>query len=161
MTRSFFKSYYKKRAWFIRILIIYLIIFSAFLRYVLPWGQMSFWRATVITSLLSVFPGGGDILKWVWRDFSVRETTLRRFYTLHFITPLILIPISILHLFFIHKKRSNNPIGIFSDSFKISFWPYYIIKDLLGFFFLFYFFFLFFFTYFFIERVIILLNPTL
>nr|AHZ94345.1 cytochrome b [Lissoclinum patella] len=149
----FFKSYYKKGAWFIGMLMMYLIMFSAFLGYVLPWGQMSFWGATVITSLLSVFPGGDGMLKWVWGGFSVGETTLGRFYTLHFTTPLILIPMSMLHLFFIHKKGSNNPMGMFSDSLKISFWPYYMIKDLLGFFFsfLFFFFFIFFLPVFFGE----------
>nr|AHZ94357.1 cytochrome b [Lissoclinum patella] len=149
----FFKSYYKKGAWFIGMIMMYLIMFSAFLGYVLPWGQMSFWGATVITSLLSVFPGGVSVLKWVWGGFSVGEATLGRFYTLHFIIPFLLIPMSMLHLFFIHKKGSNNPVGIFSDSLKIFFWPYYMIKDLLGFFFflLFFFFFIFFLPVFFGE----------
>ena len=157
--RLYYKGYKKKLAWIIRLFIIYLIIIVAFLGYVLPWRQISFWRATVITSLLSVFPIGSDILNWIWRGFAVSGPTLSRFYTLHFIIPLILIPLSILHLFFIHEKRSNNPIRVYSNSLKINFWPYYIIKDLLGIILLLlFFFFLFFFFQYYLESLIILLN---
>jgi len=110
------------------------MIVTAFLGYVLPWGQMSFWGATVITNLFSAVPiYGQSIVNWLWGGFSVDNATLTRFYSLHFILPFIILGISGLHLFFLHMAGSNNPLGItFSSDSHITFSPYYLVKDLYG-----------------------------
>nr|YP_254681.1 cytochrome b [Leptotrombidium pallidum]BAD99501.1 cytochrome b [Leptotrombidium pallidum] len=105
---------------------------AAFLGYVLPWGQMSFWGATVITSLASAIPlVGKDIVEWLWGGFSVGMPTLSRFFSLHFILPLLIAGISIIHLLSLHTTGSSNPIGSKSDQDKIDFHPYFSLKDLL------------------------------
>ena len=129
----YYESYNLKEVWIIGVLIIFGVIGSAFLGYVLPWGQISFWGATVITNLFSVIPFlGRDIVVWLWGGFSVDGATLVRFFTFHFITPFLVLILVIFHLLFLHQKGSNNPLGVSRDYIKISFHPYYSVKDLLG-----------------------------
>lgn len=110
-----------------------LMILTAFIGYVLPWGQMSFWAATVITNLLSAIPYlGEDIVRWVWGGFSVSNATLNRFFSLHYLLPFILIVLAIVHLIALHEDGSNNPIGVNSDADKIPFHYYYVLKDFFG-----------------------------
>jgi len=112
-----------------------LSIATAFLGYVLPWGQISFWAATVITNLLSAIPYLGVILvEWVWGGFSVGNSTLTRFFAFHFILPFIILFLVIIHLFFLHKSGSRNPLGSNRNFDKIVFHPYFSIKDLFGYF---------------------------
>jgi len=102
--------------------------------YVLPWGQISFWGATVITNLLSAIPYlGTDLVQWIWGGFSINNATLNRFYTIHFIFPFIILALVIIHLLFLHQTGSNNPLGINRRVNKITFHPYYTYKDFLGF----------------------------
>jgi len=109
------------------------MMITAFIGYVLPWGQMSFWGATVITNFVSAIPYIGDfIVKWIWGGFSVSNSTLNRFYSLHYLFPFILTGLVIIHLTLLHNYRSNNPLGLDSKIDTISFHPYYISKDLLG-----------------------------
>lgn len=103
--------------------------------YVLPWGQISFWGATVITNLVSAIPYlGNDIVQWLWGGFAVDNATLTRFFTFHFIIPFIVAALTIIHLLFLHQTGSNNPLGINSNIDKISFHPYFSTKDIIGFF---------------------------
>jgi len=120
--------------WISGVIILFLMIVIAFMGYVLPWGQMSFWGATVITNLFSAIPlVGTDIVYWLWGGFSVDNPTLNRFFGLHFFLPFILISIVILHLYFLHKHGSNTPLGLKSLNIdSIPFTPYYIIKDIIG-----------------------------
>lgn len=114
------------------------VIGTAFIGYVLPWGQISFWGSTVITNLLSSIPYLGNFLvQWIWGGFSVRNPTLTRFFCIHFILPFIVIFLTIIHLFFLHLTGSNNPLGINRNRKKISFNPFFSLKDLIGFLFLF------------------------
>jgi len=134
----YFKSYIFKETWNIGVIILLVIIGTAFIGYVLPWGQISFWGSTVITNLLSSIPYLGNYLvQWIWGGFSVRNPTLTRFFCIHFILPFIIIAITIIHLFFLHITGSNNPLGINRNINKISFNPFFSIKDLIGFIFLF------------------------
>uniref|UniRef100_A0A6N2K910 Cytochrome b n=1 Tax=Salix viminalis TaxID=40686 RepID=A0A6N2K910_SALVM len=106
---------------------------ATFIGYVLPWGQMSFWGATVITSLASAIPVVGDtIVTWLWGGFSVDNATLNRFFSLHYLLPFILVGASLLHLAALHQYGSNNPLGVHSEMDKISFYPYFYVKDLVG-----------------------------
>lgn len=136
--RLYYKRYSNNIAWFVRVLLLILSIITAFLRYVLPWRQISFWRATVITNLVSVLPFRNSIVIWLWRRFSVDLPTLERFFSIHFITPFLIAIFSITHLVFIHGYRSRNPLRFFSDSFKLDFWPFFVIKDFLRFFIIFF-----------------------
>nr|UGN61587.1 cytochrome b [Syrista parreyssii] len=130
----YYMSYKLKKVWIIGILIIFITMATAFLGYVLPWGQMSFWGATVITNLISAIPYLGEtIVLWIWGDFSVNNSTLNRFYSLHFILPFMIMFFVIIHLTFLHLTGSNNPLGTNSNMNKISFHPYFTIKDWLGF----------------------------
>nr|ARH54297.1 cytochrome b [Curculionidae sp. 3 AH-2016] len=130
----YYSSYNLKETWMSGVTIFFLIMASAFLGYVLPWGQMSFWGATVITNLLSAIPYLGNILvQWIWGGFSVSNATLARFYTFHFLFPFIVLAMVVIHLFFLHQTGSNNPLGLNSNLDKISFHPYFTFKDLLGF----------------------------
>jgi ubiquinol-cytochrome c reductase cytochrome b subunit len=114
-----------------------LSIITAFLGYVLPWGQMSFWGATVITNLISRIPYlGQDIVEWIWGGFSVDKPTLMRFFSFHFLFPIIIIILIFFHLINLHKKGSRNPLGTINSYAKISFFPYFSIKDLTRFIFL-------------------------
>nr|ACR83285.1 cytochrome b [Poecilia gillii]ACR83287.1 cytochrome b [Poecilia gillii]ACR83288.1 cytochrome b [Poecilia gillii]ACR83289.1 cytochrome b [Poecilia gillii] len=130
----YYGSYLYKETWNIGVVLLLLVMMTAFVGYVLPWGQMSFWGATVITNLLSAVPYVGDTLvQWIWGGFSVDNATLTRFFTFHFLLPFIVAAATLVHLIFLHETGSNNPIGLNSDADKISFHPYFSYKDLLGF----------------------------
>nr|AHJ80123.1 cytochrome b [Shinisaurus crocodilurus] len=129
----YYDSYTLKETWNIGTFLLFLLMATAFVGYVLPWGQMSFWGATVITNLLSAIPYiGTTLVQWIWGGFSIDNATLTRFFTFHFLLPFIIMGASILHLLFLHETGSNNPMGINSNSDKIPFHPYYSYKDLLG-----------------------------
>nr|BAM21091.1 cytochrome b [Lepus timidus] len=130
----YYGSYTYLETWNIGIILLLAVMATAFMGYVLPWGQMSFWGATVITNLLSAIPYiGTTLVEWIWGGFSVDKATLTRFFAFHFILPFIIAALVMIHLLFLHETGSNNPSGIPSDSDKIPFHPYYTIKDLLGF----------------------------
>nr|YP_122155.1 cytochrome b [Zaglossus bruijni]Q5ZN98.1 RecName: Full=Cytochrome b; AltName: Full=Complex III subunit 3; AltName: Full=Complex III subunit III; AltName: Full=Cytochrome b-c1 complex subunit 3; AltName: Full=Ubiquinol-cytochrome-c reductase complex cytochrome b subunit [Zaglossus bruijni]CAG26341.1 cytochrome b [Zaglossus bruijni] len=131
----YYGSYMNTETWNIGVLLLFTVMATAFVGYVLPWGQMSFWGATVITNLLSAIPYiGTTLVEWIWGGFSVDKATLTRFFAFHFILPFVVAALTIIHLLFLHETGSNNPSGLNSDSDKIPFHPYYSIKDLLGFF---------------------------
>nr|YP_009024607.1 cytochrome b [Rhinobatos schlegelii]AHN05795.1 cytochrome b [Rhinobatos schlegelii] len=136
MARGFYYgSYLYKKTWNIGVILLFLLMATAFVGYVLPWGQMSFWAATVITNLFSAFPYIGDMLvQWIWGGFSVDNATLTRFFAFHFLFPFLIAALTLIHILFLHETGSNNPTGLNSDMDKIPFHPYYIYKDLLGFF---------------------------
>nr|UGK73332.1 cytochrome b [Signoretia aureola] len=129
----YYGSYKYINTWLMGIIILLMTMATAFLGYVLPWGQMSFWGATVITNLLSAIPYiGAMLVKWLWGGFAVDNATLSRFFSLHFMLPFIISMMTIIHLFFLHMTGSNNPIGINSNIDKIPFHPYFSIKDIMG-----------------------------
>nr|AFU06467.1 cytochrome b [Belonesox belizanus] len=133
----YYGSYLFKETWNTGVMLLLLVMMTAFVGYVLPWGQMSFWGATVITNLLSAVPYmGGSLVQWIWGGFSVDNATLTRFFAFHFLFPFIVAGTTIVHLIFLHETGSNNPTGLNSDADKISFHPYFSYKDLLGFLFL-------------------------
>nr|YP_006666368.1 cytochrome b [Sahyadria chalakkudiensis]AFQ13361.1 cytochrome b [Sahyadria chalakkudiensis] len=130
----YYGSYLYKKTWNIGVILLLLVMMTAFVGYVLPWGQMSFWGATVITNLLSAVPYVGNMLvQWIWGGFSVDNATLTRFFAFHFFLPFIIAAVTILHLLFLHETGSNNPTGLNPDADKIPFHPYFTYKDLLGF----------------------------
>nr|BAF41739.1 cytochrome b [Minytrema melanops] len=130
----YYGSYLYKETWNIGVVLLLLVMMTAFVGYVLPWGQMSFWGATVITNLLSAVPYvGNELVQWIWGGFSVDNATLTRFFAFHFLLPFVVAAATIIHLLFLHETGSNNPAGINSDADKISFHPYFSYKDLLGF----------------------------
>nr|ABI55158.1 cytochrome b [Lutjanus argentimaculatus] len=130
----YYGSYLYKETWNIGVVLLLLVMATAFVGYVLPWGQMSFWGATVITNLLSAIPYvGNTLVQWIWGGFSVDNATLTRFFAFHFLLPFIIAAVTMLHLLFLHETGSNNPLGLNSDVDKISFHPYFSYKDLLGF----------------------------
>lgn len=130
----YYGSYIAQHTWNVGVILLFLTIGTAFLGYVLPWGQMSFWGATVITNLLSAVPYVGKILvEWVWGGFAVDNATLTRFFALHFLLPFAIAGLTILHLLFLHETGSNNPLGLNSDGEKVPFHSYYSFKDLVGF----------------------------
>nr|YP_008994788.1 cytochrome b [Polypterus palmas buettikoferi]ADG95282.1 cytochrome b [Polypterus palmas buettikoferi]AEP19442.1 cytochrome b [Polypterus palmas buettikoferi]AEP19443.1 cytochrome b [Polypterus palmas buettikoferi]AEP19444.1 cytochrome b [Polypterus palmas buettikoferi]AEP19445.1 cytochrome b [Polypterus palmas buettikoferi] len=130
----YYGSYLYMETWNMGVILLLLTMMTAFVGYVLPWGQMSFWGATVITNLLSAIPYVGDTLvQWIWGGFSVDKPTLTRFFAFHFILPFAIAAASLVHIVFLHETGSNNPMGINSDADKIPFHPYYTFKDLLGF----------------------------
>nr|AOC32702.1 cytochrome b [Xenophysogobio boulengeri] len=130
----YYGSYLYKETWNIGVVLLLLVMMTAFVGYVLPWGQMSFWGATVITNLLSAVPYmGNTLVQWIWGGFSVDNATLTRFFAFHFLLPFIVAAATLLHLLFLHETGSNNPAGLNSDADKISFHPYFSYKDLLGF----------------------------
>nr|YP_009170392.1 cytochrome b [Conolophus subcristatus]ALE29390.1 cytochrome b [Conolophus subcristatus] len=129
----YYGSYLFKETWNLGVILLLLVMATAFVGYVLPWGQMSFWGATVITNLLSAIPYiGTTLVEWVWGGFSVDNATLTRFFTFHFLLPFVIIGATLLHLLFLHETGSNNPTGLNSNPDKIPFHPYYSYKDLLG-----------------------------
>nr|YP_009695437.1 cytochrome b [Diaphanes pectinealis]QEJ81667.1 cytochrome b [Diaphanes pectinealis] len=129
----YYSSFLYKETWITGVMIMLMVMGTAFLGYVLPWGQMSFWGATVITNLLSAIPYLGDmIVQWVWGSFAIENATLSRFFSLHFILPFIISAMVIIHLLFLHQKGSNNPMGTNSNIDKIPFTPYFFYKDILG-----------------------------
>nr|QDH82273.1 cytochrome b [Parapolybia flava] len=126
----YYQSFNLIETWLIGVIIFLLTMMTAFLGYVLPWGQMSFWGATVITNLLSAIPYIGTILvEWIWGGFSVNLPTLNRFYSFHFIMPFIILFLVIIHLTFLHKTGSTNPLGLNSNLNKIIFHKFFLIKD--------------------------------
>lgn len=132
--RIYYFSFKIINTWNIGVLLFFATIATAFIGYVLPWGQIRFWGATVITNLFSAIPYvGPSFVGWIWGGFSIRNPTLSRFFIFHFLLPFILIILSIIHLLFLHQTGSNNPLGISSDSNMIPFHIYYTFKDILGF----------------------------
>nr|QLY90212.1 cytochrome b [Hydraena gracilis] len=130
----YYGSFYLKETWNIGVIILFIVMATAFLGYVLPWGQMSFWGATVITNLLSAIPYLGNlIVQWLWGGFAVDNATLTRFFTLHFLLPFIIMALTMIHLLFLHKTGSNNPLGLNSNIDKLPFHPYFSFKDIFGF----------------------------
>nr|YP_010329478.1 cytochrome b [Haemaphysalis colasbelcouri]UNO54013.1 cytochrome b [Haemaphysalis colasbelcouri] len=130
----YYSSFFFWKVWVSGIMIIFIIMATAFLGYILPWGQMSFWGATVITNLISAIPYfGQSITFWLWGGFSVDNNTLIRFFSLHFLLPFILAFLVLIHVLLIHEKGSSNPMGLTLNIDKISFHPYFTIKDILGF----------------------------
>nr|ABL09077.1 cytochrome b [Onchidella borealis] len=131
----YYQSYITQvRTWMIGVTILLISMGTAFLGYVLPWGQMSYWGATVITNLLSAIPYlGPSTVEWVWGGFSVGQSTLNRFFSLHFLLPFLIGGFSAIHILFLHEKGSTNPLGDLNHINKISFHPYYSWKDIVGF----------------------------
>nr|NP_739970.1 cytochrome b [Allocyttus niger]Q8HLD2.1 RecName: Full=Cytochrome b; AltName: Full=Complex III subunit 3; AltName: Full=Complex III subunit III; AltName: Full=Cytochrome b-c1 complex subunit 3; AltName: Full=Ubiquinol-cytochrome-c reductase complex cytochrome b subunit [Allocyttus niger]BAC23566.1 cytochrome b [Allocyttus niger] len=130
----YYGSYLYKETWNIGVVLLLLVMMTAFVGYVLPWGQMSFWGATVITNLLSAVPYvGNTLVQWIWGGFSVDNATLTRFFAFHFLFPFIIAAMVLLHLLFLHETGSSNPTGINSGADKIPFHPYFTYKDLFGF----------------------------
>jgi ubiquinol-cytochrome c reductase cytochrome b subunit len=130
----YYNSFFLVETWIVGVTILFLVIGTAFMGYVLPWGQMSFWGATVITNLLSAIPYLGlDLVNWVWGGFSVDNATLTRFFSIHFLLPFVVAAFSIIHLLFLHQTGSNNPIGLSSNVDKIPFHPFFSFKDMAGF----------------------------
>nr|YP_010580114.1 cytochrome b [Chironomus agilis]UZS77166.1 cytochrome b [Chironomus agilis] len=130
----YYGSYKYLYTWMVGVILFFLTMGTAFMGYVLPWGQMSFWGATVITNLLSAIPYmGTDLVQWLWGGFAVDNATLVRFFSFHFLFPFIIMAFTMIHLLFLHQTGSNNPLGINSNSDKIPFHPYFSYKDIFGF----------------------------
>nr|ACA28891.1 cytochrome b [Galbula pastazae] len=130
----YYGSYLFKETWNTGVILLLTLMATAFVGYVLPWGQMSFWGATVITNLFSAFPYiGQTLVEWAWGGFSVDNPTLTRFFALHFLLPFAIAGLTLIHLTFLHESGSNNPLGIVSNCDKIPFHPYFSLKDILGF----------------------------
>lgn len=127
-------KYPREMLWILGVVILLLMMATAFMGYVLPWGQMSFWGATVITNLFSAIPFVGEsIVTWLWGGFSVDNPTLNRFFAIHYLLPFVIVAVVVLHLVALHTHGSNNPLGIdLKKGDKISFHPYYTIKDSFG-----------------------------
>ena len=133
----YFGSYMHPRQllWCSGVLIFILMMGTAFMGYVLPWGQMSFWGATVITNLATAIPVVGQpIVEWLWGGFTVSNATLNRFFSLHFTFPFLIAGLSLVHLALLHKDGSNNPLGVDTSIDKIPFYPYFLAKDVFAFF---------------------------
>nr|ALO77665.1 cytochrome b [Formicomus sp. FOR01] len=130
----YYGSYNLVHTWLVGVIILFVVMATAFLGYVLPWGQMSFWGATVITNLLSAIPYlGTSIVQWIWGGFAVDNATLTRFFSFHFLFPFIITAMVMIHLLFLHQTGSSNPLGINSNIDKIPFHPYFTFKDIVGF----------------------------
>nr|WEF49637.1 cytochrome b [Polypedilum sp.] len=130
----YYGSYKYIYTWMVGVILLFLTMGTAFMGYVLPWGQMSFWGATVITNLLSAIPYIGiDLVQWLWGGFAVDNATLTRFFSFHFLFPFIVTAFTMIHLLFLHQTGSNNPLGINSNTDKIPFHPYFSFKDIFGF----------------------------
>jgi ubiquinol-cytochrome c reductase cytochrome b subunit len=132
----YYGSYMEPRGelWRSGVIIFLLMMATAFMGYVLPWGQMSFWGATVITNLFSAIPFiGSSIVEWLWGGFSVDNATLNRFFSLHYLMPFLIVGLTAIHLTLLHEEGSNNPLGNNTNIESISFYPYFYVKDLLGF----------------------------
>lgn len=130
----FYGSYHYTHTWSVGVIILLIVIATAFLGYVLPWGQISFWGATVITNLFSAIPYiGTTLVQWIWGGFAVDNATLIRFFAFHFILPIMVAAATIIHILFLHQTGSNNPLGISRQIEKRSFHPYFSLKDIAGF----------------------------
>lgn len=131
----YYGSYLKVHLWYSGIAIYLIMMLTAFIGYVLPWGQMSFWGATVITNFLSAVPYiGTDMVQWVWGGFSVGNPTLNRFFSLHYLFPFIIAALALVHVVLLHSAGSNSPTGLNANSDKVPFHVYFTSKDLYGFF---------------------------
>lgn len=127
----YYGSYVYAELWNVGVVIYFLLIATAFLGYVLPWGQISYWAATVITNLFSAIPFlGSTFVEWVWGGFAVSNPTLTRFFALHYLLPFVVCALAVLHVFFLHIRGRSNPLGISSNTNKVSFHYYYSVKDL-------------------------------
>jgi quinol-cytochrome oxidoreductase complex cytochrome b subunit len=123
----------REALWCSGVVIFILMMATAFMGYVLPWGQMSFWGATVITNLFSAIPlVGKDIVDWLWGGFAVDNPTLNRFFSLHFTMPFVIVGAVLIHLILLHEVGSNNPLGLTLKTENIPFYPYFYTKDLFG-----------------------------
>jgi quinol-cytochrome oxidoreductase complex cytochrome b subunit len=131
----YYGSYIQPREfiWCSGVLLLLLMMGTAFTGYVLPWGQMSFWGATVITSMVTILPKGKLIAEWIWGGYVIKEPTLRRFFVIHYLLPFIIAAFTIVHLALLHKEGSNNPIGSDFDGDSVPFYPYFVLKDLFAF----------------------------
>jgi len=130
----YYGSYIYIGVWYVGVLLLLLVIASAFLGYVLPWGQIRFWGATVITNLFSALPYvGSRLVAWLWGGFAVENPTLTRFFTFHFLLPFAVSALTIIHIFFLHQSGSNNPLGVSSHPDMVPFHCYYSYKDTFGF----------------------------
>lgn len=130
----YYRSYQNPQVWIRGVTILFLVMATAFLGYVLPWGQISFWGATVITNLFSAIPYfGGDIVFWLWGGYAVSQPTLSRFFRFHFLIPFLIRGLVLVHILFLHNLGSSNPLGLNRNFDKILFHPYFTWKDLLGF----------------------------
>lgn len=130
----YYSSFKLVYTWSVGVIILFAVMATAFIGYVLIWGQISFWAATVITNLLSAIPYLGTYLvQWIWGGFAVDNATLTRFFTFHFVLPFIIAGLSLVHLLFLHQTGSNNPLGISSNQDKIPFHPFFSFKDIFGF----------------------------
>nr|AAL18732.1 cytochrome b [Thamnophis godmani] len=128
----YYGSYLNKEVWLSGTTLLIILMATAFFGYVLPWGQMSFWAATVITNLLTAVPYlGNSLTTWLWGGFSINDPTLTRFFALHFILPFAIISLSSIHIMLLHTEGSSNPLGTNSDIDKIPFHPYHSHKDML------------------------------
>nr|AAL86424.1 cytochrome b [Pareas macularius] len=128
----YYGSYLNKEVWTSGTTLLITLMATAFFGYVLPWGQMSFWAATVITNLLTAIPYLGNTLTtWVWGGFAINDPTLTRFFALHFLLPFGLMSMTSIHIILLHNEGSNNPLGTNSDIDKIPFHPYHSYKDLM------------------------------
>lgn len=125
----------RKALWFTGVVLFFLMMATAFTGYVLPWGQMSFWGATVITSMVTAIPRIGDpLVEWLWGGYTVNNPTLRRFYSLHFFLPFLIAGITLIHLTLLHRDGSNSPIGSDTGIDDLPFHPYFVSKDVFAFF---------------------------
>nr|YP_009346111.1 cytochrome b [Potamilus alatus]AMZ00190.1 cytochrome b [Potamilus alatus] len=130
----YYGSYLRTMVWMSGTSLLLVLMATAFLGYVLPWGQMSYWGATVITNLLSAIPSLGDsLVKWIWGGFTVSNSTLNRFFVFHFVLPFVILALTIIHLAFLHEKGSNNPLGFSSNTHIVPFHPFFTLKDTVGF----------------------------
>nr|YP_010384336.1 cytochrome b [Squilla biformis]UGW52216.1 cytochrome b [Squilla biformis] len=130
----YYGSYLFMYTWSVGVIILFLVMGTAFMGYVLPWGQMSFWGATVITNLLSAVPYvGTELVQWVWGGFAVDNATLTRFFTFHFLFPFVVAAATMVHILFLHQTGSSNPLGLVSNIDKVPFHPYFTFKDIVGF----------------------------
>jgi ubiquinol-cytochrome c reductase cytochrome b subunit len=132
----YYGSYMNPRGplWVSGVIILLIMMGTGFMGYVLPWGQMSFWGATVITNLASAIPVVGEpIVQWLWGGFSVDNATLNRFFSLHYLLPFLIVGLVIVHLSLLHTTGSNNPLGINKNVDTVSFYPYFYVKDLFAF----------------------------
>jgi len=129
----YYGSYMEPREllWCSGVILLLLMMGTAFTGYVLPWGQMSFWGATVITSMVTAIPiAGQPIVEWLWGGFTVGNPTLKRFFSIHFTLPFIIAGVTLIHLILLHKDGSNNPIGSDSGIDDVPFYPYFAVKDI-------------------------------
>nr|AOR87140.1 cytochrome b [Typosyllis sp. patternB] len=130
----YYGSFKMMETWNLGVTIFILSMATAFMGYLLPWGQMSFWGATVITNLFSALPYiGKPMVEWMWGGFGVNNATLTRFFTLHFILPFIISALAVIHLIFLHNTGSSNPLGVSANISKSPFHHHYTSKDVLGF----------------------------